>query len=242
MSNINCLLIEQTLKDPIYNITEYLGFIYKDNCELLTPTWLVVFFVFPNYFYLIANSGVHFLIMIERVRATIFIGHYENQGKIYVIRGILLVWLLSIIYTIYIICSALADNETFGKPMGIAYLTSKYNSTIILFINYLVLFIATITTIFDFFVYHTNKKIKKRNKTSFKYSLSANYQLNENLLLIRYILPLDASYALFFGIYLIIVVLVRIYRDVIGDVNYISFYSLASMVKFFIFKINYKYI
>ena len=46
----------------------------------------------------------------------------------------------------------------------------------------------------------------------------------------RFILSLDASYALFFGIYLIAVVLLRIYRDVIGNVKYISFYCLAPTV------------
>nr|CAD2159421.1 unnamed protein product [Meloidogyne enterolobii] len=47
----------------------------------------------------------------------------------------------------------------------------------------------------------------------------------------RFILPLDASYALFFGLYLISVAVLRIYRDTIGDVNYISFYCLATTVR-----------
>uniref|UniRef100_A0A914L2F7 Uncharacterized protein n=1 Tax=Meloidogyne incognita TaxID=6306 RepID=A0A914L2F7_MELIC len=138
-------------------------------------------------------------------------------------------WSLSIVYTIYVILSALADTDTFGQPMGVVYLTSKYNATIILYTYYLILFIATITTICDFVIYRINKTFKKRNKTSFTYSLSANYQLNENLLAMRFILPLDASYALFFGLYLISVAVLRIYRDKIGDVNYISFYCLATM-------------
>nr|CAD2182945.1 unnamed protein product [Meloidogyne enterolobii] len=168
--------------------------------------------------------------MLERVRATVCIWQYETKGRICAIRGTIVVWSLSIVYTIYVILSALADTDTFGQPMGVVYLTSKYNATIILYTYYLILFIATITTICDFVIYRINKTFKKRNKTSFTYSLSANYQLNENLLAMRFILPLDASYALFFGLYLISVAVLRIYRDKLGDVNYISFYCLATML------------
>uniref|UniRef100_A0A915NA91 Serpentine receptor class gamma n=1 Tax=Meloidogyne javanica TaxID=6303 RepID=A0A915NA91_MELJA len=145
--------------------------------------------------------------MLERVRATVCIWQYETKGKICAIRGTIVVWSLSIVYTIYVILSALADTDTFGQPMGVVYLTSKYNATIILYTYYLILFIATITTICDFVIYRKNKTFKK----------SANYQLNENLLAMRFILPLDASYALFFGLYLISVAALRIYRDKIGD-------------------------
>ena len=69
---------------------------------------------------------------------------------------------MSIVYTIYVILSALADTDTFGQPMGVVYLTSKYNATIILYTYYLILFIATITTICDFVIYRINKTFKKR--------------------------------------------------------------------------------
>jgi hypothetical protein len=45
----------------------------------------------PSYFYLIANTGIHFMIMLERIRATRFVRHYEMEGTKYGILGCLLV-------------------------------------------------------------------------------------------------------------------------------------------------------
>nr|CAD2167781.1 unnamed protein product [Meloidogyne enterolobii] len=146
------------------NLIRYkiLVYTYSDNCNLLTPVWLAVVLIAPNYFYLIANTCIHFLIMLERVRATIFVRHYEREGIKFTAGGIIVVWILSISYTIYIICSALADNDAFGQPLGIVALTSKYNATIILYSFYATLFICVVITFCDFLVYRANKRIRRK--------------------------------------------------------------------------------
>jgi hypothetical protein len=62
----------------------------------LTPVWLQFTLILPNYFYLIANTGIHFMIMIERIRATRFVRHYETEGTKYGILGCLLVVFISL--------------------------------------------------------------------------------------------------------------------------------------------------
>uniref|UniRef100_A0A1I8BD54 G_PROTEIN_RECEP_F1_2 domain-containing protein n=1 Tax=Meloidogyne hapla TaxID=6305 RepID=A0A1I8BD54_MELHA len=157
----SALLFRQCRKSkiPLHSNLTILTYTYTDNCNLLTPVWLAVVLIAPNYFYFIANTCIHFLIMFERVRATIFVKNYEREGIKFAVGGIVVVWILSITYTIYIICSALADKETFGQPMGIVILTSKYNATIILYSFYIAIYISGVITLCDFFVYRANKKI-----------------------------------------------------------------------------------
>ena len=72
-------------------IFKVLLFTYTSSCELLTPIWLVVVLIAPLYFYLVANSAIHFAIMLERIRATLFVRNYEREGFRCGIFGVLVV-------------------------------------------------------------------------------------------------------------------------------------------------------
>ena len=64
------------------------------------------------------------------------------------------------------------------------------------------------------------------------YSLSENYQLNESLLSMRIIFPLDISYALTFGLYMLGSVLLRYQREKLNMVEYVSYYYTLLTVWF----------
>ena len=74
----------------------------------------------------------------------------------------------------------------------------------------------------DIFGFFSNK-----NAT---YSLSKNYQLKENLLSMRLILPLDAAFVLLFCVYVVTGFFLRLYKDKISPLHYISYYYIAQMV------------
>ena len=55
-------------------------FTYKEPCQCLTPGWLVALLRMPCFVYLTTLPLVHFAITVERVRATLFARHYEQEG------------------------------------------------------------------------------------------------------------------------------------------------------------------
>uniref|UniRef100_A0A1I8BKZ4 G_PROTEIN_RECEP_F1_2 domain-containing protein n=1 Tax=Meloidogyne hapla TaxID=6305 RepID=A0A1I8BKZ4_MELHA len=78
-----CELIRQFLKHPIiiHGNLMLLIFIYNDPYQLLTPIWLVSILVGSLYLQQICYPSLHFCIMLERLRATLFLDEYENKGR-----------------------------------------------------------------------------------------------------------------------------------------------------------------
>jgi len=58
-----------------------LVFIYTNPCQLLTPLWLVSILVGSLYLQQICYPTLHFCVMLERLRATLFLDKYENEGR-----------------------------------------------------------------------------------------------------------------------------------------------------------------
>jgi hypothetical protein len=87
--------------------------------------------------------------------------------------------------------------------------------------NYAFLIIAS-----GYYLYYTIINIFYRPK-SVEYSLSRNYQLNENNLSMSIIFPLDSSYAIIFGIYQILSMVDRYAYSSgqIDAVGYMSYYA-----------------
>ncbi|CAK5087548.1 unnamed protein product [Meloidogyne enterolobii] len=54
---------------------------YKDPHELLAPLWLVSLLVGSFYIQVICYPSLHFCVMLERLRATLFLNKYENEGR-----------------------------------------------------------------------------------------------------------------------------------------------------------------
>uniref|UniRef100_A0A914NRH8 Uncharacterized protein n=1 Tax=Meloidogyne incognita TaxID=6306 RepID=A0A914NRH8_MELIC len=87
-----------------------------------------------------------------------------------------------------------------------------------------------VTTICDWRIIILNRKIKNLNKNSAKYSLSQSFQLNENTLSMRLILPLDLSYALFYSFYIVFAIILRAYKSSMPITQYILFYNVDDTV------------
>uniref|UniRef100_A0A914N925 G_PROTEIN_RECEP_F1_2 domain-containing protein n=1 Tax=Meloidogyne incognita TaxID=6306 RepID=A0A914N925_MELIC len=225
--NIIALYSFQAIVWLFYNVRyKILLYTYNDPCDLLTPIWLVLVIHAPYFINTLAYPSFHFCIMIERARATLFAENYEKEGRLLGIYMSLFVWLISIIYYIYISLAALADTEEFGQPQGAIYMTTKYNALPMFYMTIFTLILMIVTTICDWRIIILNRKIKNLNKNSAKYSLSQNFQLNENTLSMRLILPLDLSYALFYSFYIVFAIILRAYKSSMPISQYILFYNV----------------
>jgi len=52
------------------------------------------------------------------------------------------------------------DTDTFGHPMVYLILTTKYNSQILIYLNYILLFLVICVAIADYYLIVRNRKIK----------------------------------------------------------------------------------
>nr|CAD2186738.1 unnamed protein product [Meloidogyne enterolobii] len=197
---------------------------YKDPKELLTPLWLVCFLLGPFYIQILCYPSLHFCIMLERLRATLFLERYENEGKKLAVFMNILCWVISIGYSIYIILMAFADPTM--AIQGAIFLSTKSTANLTIYISILTTLMVILTALSDWKITKLNKKIKQRSKNIFfGYNLSKSFQLNENILVMRLILPMDIAYATIYLIYNALVVLIRIYKDRISPTNYVFYYS-----------------
>ncbi|KAL3098322.1 hypothetical protein niasHT_021594 [Heterodera trifolii] len=202
------------------------------NCELLlTPVWLAFLLAAPPYLYLVANPFFHLFIMAERCRATFFARHYENVGFRFGWICAVISWLVALLTVFGIVLSDLSD-PIFSQPLAIISLTSQNNAMAIIFLHCAVLFLLIITSIGDYWVQKKNRKLISRytlNSAEFgNYSIIRNYQIRENLLTMRLILPLDISYAILFGIFLLFGLVFRFYRSQMTKEIYVSVYNSAT--------------
>jgi len=60
--------------------------------------------------------------------------------------------------------------------------------------------------------------------------LSLNFQLNENIMAMRLILPLDIAYATIYLLCNALILLLRFYKDDISLANYVFYYSAINTV------------
>jgi hypothetical protein len=67
---------------PIFFACQFqvLYFFRTSPCNLLTPTWYSIVARLPGYLHLLALPMLHFAIMCERLRATLFSTFYEKEG------------------------------------------------------------------------------------------------------------------------------------------------------------------
>ncbi|KAL3116567.1 hypothetical protein niasHT_001051 [Heterodera trifolii] len=171
------------------------------NCKLLlTPVWLAFLLAAPPYL----------------CRATFFARHYENVGFRFGWICAVISWLVALLTVFGIVLSDLSD-PIFSQPLAIVSLTSQNNAMAIIFLHCAVLFLLIVTSIGDYWVQKKNRKLISRytlNSAEFgNYSISRNYQIHENLLTMRLIFPLDISYAILFGIFLLFGLVFRFYRS-----------------------------
>uniref|UniRef100_A0A914HVH0 G-protein coupled receptors family 1 profile domain-containing protein n=1 Tax=Globodera rostochiensis TaxID=31243 RepID=A0A914HVH0_GLORO len=203
---------------------------YTDPCQYLTPVWLAYLLRMPAYIYLIASPLFHFAIMIERVRATIFVRRYEKEGFKCGIGGIIFLWLITALFSVYIVCTSLQDTVTFSKPLVYLSMTTKYNAQVFINIHYFFLFLVTCVSLADYVLIRLNKLVVQIAKARMVYNLSQSYQANENIMTIRMLFPLDFSYSLFFTIFIVLSAYVRIDKDAMGLLVYNRSYEGIQLI------------
>ncbi|KAL3101846.1 hypothetical protein niasHS_003255 [Heterodera schachtii] len=187
---------------------------FSDPCQCLTPIWLAFLLRMPAYVYLVASPLFHFGIMVERVRATIFVGKYEREGIKCGIGITIFMWLLAVLFCTYIVITAFADTVTFSKPLVYLSMTTSFNAQVFINIHYLFLFLVICVALADYLLIKLNKLAIQRAKNKvMPYNLSRSYQAKENIVTIRLLFPLDFSYTLFFTIFIISSAFVRFYKD-----------------------------
>ncbi|KAI1727847.1 serpentine type 7TM GPCR receptor class ab chemoreceptor domain-containing protein [Ditylenchus destructor] len=170
------ILIANTRNQWVYHT-------YKDPCDLLMPTWVVLLIRAPCYLYVIVFSLLHICIFTERALATFYPRKYSFTGRKYGIACSIVLWIVAIGCLCWIFSN---ENLYASKPYTAS--TSDASAPRLLMMHYVVLFLDFLVSIGDCFLYVTNKK--KLNKRVHAYDLSRNYQLTENIGAIRLILPL----------------------------------------------------
>uniref|UniRef100_A0A183C7Q1 G protein-coupled receptor n=1 Tax=Globodera pallida TaxID=36090 RepID=A0A183C7Q1_GLOPA len=213
-----------------------LALTYSDPCDCLSPVWLVYVVRMPFYAYIAGSPLLHFGIMVERVRATVFVRDYEKEGRKFGIGIFIFMKMLTLAFCAYVYGTSKMDTELTGKPMVYFTLTSKFNSSQLIYVHYFFLFLVICISIADYALIRMNNKLKSKfsNKVQ-DYSLSRNYQTNENILTMRIIFPLDLSYTIFFSIFNILSGYIRIKREQFGILMYIRTYEAITLVRFYYF-------
>ncbi|KAI1702191.1 serpentine type 7TM GPCR receptor class ab chemoreceptor domain-containing protein [Ditylenchus destructor] len=170
-----------------------------EPCELLSPTWMNILFRLPCYVYTTAYVLFHFALTTERARATIFARRYEREGSNYAVFCIIIVWVLTAVINGFMLVLAWNDPK-FHQPTLHIVLTTDSNSTYLIFTHFFFVAVIVVTAILDYFLLYTNRKNKSKTED---YSLSRSYQINENIIVMKLIWPLDVCFAIVFAVYLI---------------------------------------
>ncbi|KAI1699554.1 serpentine type 7TM GPCR receptor class ab chemoreceptor domain-containing protein [Ditylenchus destructor] len=207
-----------------------LYYIAENPCEFLTEVWLVVVLRLPAYVYLIAFTLVHCAIAAERAWATYCAKHYEKVGCTFGVVSTILVWTITFALSFYIVLTALREFGKNGKPLLFLILTTPENSYVVNYMHCVLLFLVFMTTIVDYLVISQNRKYRHRLKHS-GYSLSMNFQLRENIITMKLILPLDIFFTIIFTVYLIAATFMRFtysFSITITPIDYMFGYELIN--------------
>ncbi|KAL3074466.1 hypothetical protein niasHS_015296 [Heterodera schachtii] len=208
-------------------------FFYTNACDLLSPVWMVPVFMGPYQVYSVAYPSLHFAVTFERIRALFLVHQYEHMGPKLIIAIVCAIWLASLLYLACIVGLALADPQISGHPQGVVYLTSDYNANLIFWAMLFTMLLVVATALCDWRIYLLNKRLNRvGNGPSTEYNLSLKYQINENILSMMLIIPLDLLYALIYPIYNVIVLVLRAYRQMLSTANYVSYYHMANTLLF----------
>ncbi|CAK5069999.1 unnamed protein product [Meloidogyne enterolobii] len=84
ISNILIIYLLLTLSYIVEAFNNFLIlFTYSNPCDCLIQVWLVYLIRIPDYLYILGSPLFHFVLMTERVLATIFVKIYDKQGKMF---------------------------------------------------------------------------------------------------------------------------------------------------------------
>jgi hypothetical protein len=145
----------------------------------MIPIWWSAIVRGPQYFECVFMPLIHFTLMLERVRATLFMDKYEQEGRHFGLISLLTVvpispflyykfaffqWLLSLLFFLFIFLTMLMDNGwDLNKQLAFTSLISiNYNNWAVIFILYAILPIIFVTILADLLIVFRNKKAQKQ--------------------------------------------------------------------------------
>ncbi|KAL3101577.1 hypothetical protein niasHT_023097 [Heterodera trifolii] len=140
----------------------------QDGCEaLFVPLWLSMLLRLPTYQHALIYPLLHFAIMLERARATLRSRTYELEGTRFGTTACAIIWSLCVMFSIWLVLSTLADEETFGQPQVYYSMISRYNNDIVITINYVLLALVLLTMVADIAIMVQNRKMQLRSRKRF---------------------------------------------------------------------------
>ncbi|KAI1701283.1 serpentine type 7TM GPCR receptor class ab chemoreceptor domain-containing protein [Ditylenchus destructor] len=198
----------------------------SEPCQFLTAIWINILLRLYSYIYHSAYVLFHFALTIERARATVFARRYEKENSSYAIICIVIVWILTAIINGYIVILAVQDKEFMEKPSLTITITTTTTSNYLVLTSFCFLAIIVITAAIDYFLLCTNRQNKSKDVD---YSLSRIYQINENIVVMKLLWPLDVCFAVLFAIFLSGSICLRLFRGKLTLVQYVADFTVVQL-------------
>ncbi|KAL3093259.1 hypothetical protein niasHS_005154 [Heterodera schachtii] len=135
-----------------------------DGCKaLFVPLWLSMLLRLPTYQHALIYPLLHFTIMLERARATLRSRPYESEGTRFGTTACAIIWSFCAMFSIWLVLSTLADEETFGQPQVYYSMISRYNNDIVIILNYVLLALVLLTMVAEIAIMVQNRKMQIRS-------------------------------------------------------------------------------
>nr|CAD2172846.1 unnamed protein product [Meloidogyne enterolobii] len=208
-------------------------------CSMLCPLWYSLLsrgcfgFVFSC-----AMPLLHFCAVLERWRATKLARKYENEDRKFGIFVVVIVMTISLLYFAFYAYIVLDDyNMEWNKMLAYNATVTNRSNILSIYQTYFMLFILALTILGDYLLLRKNGKMRKmvfsnnQQLNNNGYSLAENYQFHENLLAIRFILPLDIAYGLTNSIYFGLVIILRSFQPVLPFSVFLANYNLITVLQ-----------
>nr|CAD2192618.1 unnamed protein product [Meloidogyne enterolobii] len=158
ISNILIIYLLLTLSYIVEAFNNFLIlFTYSNPCDCLIQVWLVYLIRIPDYLYILGSPLFHFVLMTERVLATIFVKIYDKQGKMFGVTATIILWSLNFLFALYVY---LSSSLNFDQPLAYITLTNVSNSFYLINIHYFIFILIISIAIGDYLVIKRNRKIK----------------------------------------------------------------------------------
>ncbi|KAI1701287.1 serpentine type 7TM GPCR receptor class ab chemoreceptor domain-containing protein [Ditylenchus destructor] len=196
-------------------------------CNFLTPVWLNLPLRLPSFAYVTAFVLFHLALTTERARATFLARRYEKEGSIYVWLCIVCVYILTILINGYMIFLATKDPTFLEKPVMHISITTSTNSDYLLYTYFFYLAIVIITAITDYILLYKNRKNRSQVED---YSLTRTYQINENIIVMKLLWPLDVCFAIVFAVYLSGTIYLRLIRIKLIFAHFMAHNAVITMI------------
>ncbi|KAH7703887.1 hypothetical protein AAVH_28937 [Aphelenchoides avenae] len=187
-------------------ITQVCSLLSLEPCSYVWPVWECVALRFASNAGVLGFMFTHFAILIERTAASL-LPHYEKRGPALSLTLVPLLWCAVVGTMVFVMFEERTDlqgyriNCTVYLPATIERLSQV---TIVL------IALSASSVVGDLVLYIVNNvKLAKRKRLIVDYTLAKSYQISENALTIRIILPTSTLHAALYATYFVLSKLIR---------------------------------